>query len=194
MTDEAQICEREGYGALARHAERDDLAAAMAALYEDVDAAVAACKPTCWSRGACCRFRSFGHRLYVTDLEIAYFVRGARAAWRPAADDAACPYQIDGMCTTRVHRPLGCRIYFCDETAQAWQGATYERFLRRLKEMGRQFSVPYRYREWLSALREQDESMWDSAQSSRPIPTVDAVDAARPAPNGVDALSLPVIQ
>lgn len=129
-----------------------EFAPAMKRFYEEVDAAVAAHRPVCANRGACCRFAEAGHRLFVTDVELRYFVEGIETPRGVEAE--ACPYQVGGVCTTRAHRPLGCRIYFCEERSQAWQSAEYERFLARLKELGARFGIPYRYREWLSALRD----------------------------------------
>lgn len=139
----------------------------MAAFYERVDAAIALHGALCRNRGLCCRFAEFGHRLYVTEPERRYFAEGMAAEWRPAdPDQADCPYHVGGVCTARRHRPLGCRIFYCDEAAQAWQGPEYERFLTELKDIGRAFDLPYFYREWLSALRQG--------------PTGQTIDAGRP--------------
>jgi len=136
----------------------------MADFYRRVDATVASHAPVCTNRGLCCKFATFGHRLYVTEPELRYFREGKSQDWRsPAADATDCPYHVGGVCTAREHRPLGCRIYFCDENAQDWQGPDYERFLAELKAIGGAFEMPYSYREWLSALRE-----------ARPDETVDA--------------------
>lgn len=127
----------------------------MADFYDRVDAVVASHSPVCRNRGLCCKFAAFGHRLYVTEPERRFFVNGLAPEWRPAAPDQAdCPYHVGGVCTARQHRPLGCRIFFCEESAQAWQGPVYERFLAELKEIGRELDLPYSYREWLSALRD----------------------------------------
>ena len=127
----------------------------MTELYERVDAVVASHSPVCNNRGLCCKFAAFGHRLYVTEPEIRYFISGLANDWRPADPDRTdCPYQIGGVCTARQHRPLGCRIFFCEERSQAWQGPVYEQFLVELKAIGLALELPYSYREWLSALRE----------------------------------------
>ena len=47
--------------------------AAMESLYALVDAEVSARKPVCINRGECCNFGRFGHRLFVTPAELAYF-------------------------------------------------------------------------------------------------------------------------
>lgn len=135
------------------HVDHDPLAARMSTFYAEVDAAVSARNPACRNRGLCCQFDRFGHRLYVTTVELAYFVRGSREQWRAATDEDRCPYHIAGRCTARQQRPLGCRIFFCEPAAKAWQGPEYERRLTELKDIGAAFSVAYRYTDWLSALR-----------------------------------------
>ncbi len=132
----------------------DAFTEAMQALYAEVDSTVASHSPVCINRGHCCKFDTFGHKLYVTDVELRYFSEGMRSSWIEPTGEARCPYQSGGRCNARERRPLGCRIFFCDPAAQAWQGPAYERFLERLKALGESFSVPYRYSEWLSALRE----------------------------------------
>lgn len=126
----------------------------MAQLYADVDRAVAAKSPACLNRGACCRFEEFGHRLYVSTAELTCFVAGQRDQWRPPHDSGACPYQREGVCTAREHRPLGCRVFFCDPDTTGWQGPIYEEFLAELRRIGDEYGLDYRYVEWLSALTE----------------------------------------
>ena len=90
-------------------AERPAVDAALRDLYAQIDAAVAERGPTCWASGKCCKFDEFGHRLYVTGLEIAWFLNqveqdgaGADAGVRyitafstedayPRADQGRCP-------------------------------------------------------------------------------------------------------
>ena len=38
-------------------------------LYREVDAAVAAAGPVCVASGRCCRFKEYGHVLFVSNLE-----------------------------------------------------------------------------------------------------------------------------
>jgi Fe-S-cluster containining protein len=145
----------------------DAFATAMRDFYADVDASIAAHQPVCINRGDCCKFAAFGHRLYVTDVELAYFVAGEPA--RPVDPAAgACPYQEAGRCTAREHRPLGCRIFFCNENARDWQGPEYERHLDRLKDIGRRFDISYRYREWLSALTQGMDAVPPAPLLTRP--------------------------
>ena len=127
---------------------------AAADLYEQLDAEIAARNPTCVNRGSCCRFGEFGHRLFVTPVELAYFL--AKTGGKGPASDRGgrdnCPYQRDGQCTVREGRPAGCRIFFCDPKAQAWQGPLTERNLRRLKGLHERLDLPYAYLDWMQAL------------------------------------------
>ncbi len=49
------------------------LLAELSALYTELERRIAAHEPVCRNRGVCCRFGAFGHRLYVTTLELVYF-------------------------------------------------------------------------------------------------------------------------
>lgn len=146
----------EGIGGAAEEANRrGPFDQCMVDFYERVDAEVNSHAPICRNRGLCCKFASYGHRMFVTEPERAFFARGMAPEWRPVSPDQTdCPYHVGGVCTARTHRPLGCRVFFCDESAQEWQGPIYERFLTELKQIGQDFDMPYAYREWLSALAE----------------------------------------
>ena len=66
----------------------------------------------------------------------------------------ACPYQVEGLCSTHTIRPLGCRVFFCQAGTEAWQQDLYESFLRRLTRLHEQLDVPYRYMDWIAGLEE----------------------------------------
>ncbi len=137
-------------------------------LFGELDRRVAAHQPTCRNRGVCCKFGAFGHKLYVTTLELAYFhanhperfpLGGADASRRESAtthntdsQDHTCPFQEDGLCTTREGRPVGCRVFFCESADEGWQGEVTEWALAQLRELHERFGVSYSYVEWLSAL------------------------------------------
>ncbi|MEM7625266.1 MAG: hypothetical protein AAF333_06530 [Planctomycetota bacterium] len=142
---------------------------ALRGLYAEIDAAVAARGPTCWTSGRCCKFDDFGHRLYVTGLEIAWFLRQVQTTPvnpEPASETSgvrlpqfaehpgACPYQVDGLCSTHTVRPLGCRIFFCQQGTEAWQQDLYEEFLRRLRFLHDEHGLEYRYMDWIAGLDE----------------------------------------
>jgi len=133
------------------------VAEALNDLRNMVDRAVADRQPVCEASGRCCRFESFGHRLFVTGLEAAHVVRSLTSDRVRAATDVAegaCQLQHGGRCSIHETRPLGCRIFFCDPTADAWQQRLYESMQRTIRTIHDTHALPYRYMEWRAALRE----------------------------------------
>jgi Fe-S-cluster containining protein len=141
---------REVYAA----AGRSEVRAAVESIYTDLQHKIDTRKPICSTSGRCCRFEEFGHRLYVTTMELATFVYGLEMSppkpqlW----DGTGCPFQIQGLCSAHPIRPFGCRIFFCDSTSTAWQHEQYEYFHAQLKSLHGSLDVPYRYLEWRGAL------------------------------------------
>lgn len=147
---------------------------AVTAVYQALAEAIDTRRPLCRASGDCCRFEAWGHRLYVTTLELAKFVaerqalvaeqtEGCRSGRslavlteRPVAswDGTGCPFQVQGLCSVHGIRPFGCRIFFCDATSTAWQHEQYERLHSRLREAHDAVGAPYHYVEWRYALRE----------------------------------------
>lgn len=143
-------------------AARAEVAEAVGAVYTQLQGEVEQRKPACAVSGRCCRFEEYGHRLFVTTIELAAFVRGLadlpaehRARLNGAAADwdrTGCPFQLARLCGVHGIRPFGCRIYFCDPTAQEWQQDVYERLHAQLKAEHERLGVPYFYLEWRGAL------------------------------------------
>ena len=164
---------------------RDDISEAVAAILAEAEADIAARRPVCKASGRCCKFEAYGHRMYVTGVELLHFGRVERVGENEGdfgntlkgglrTEDTlkvelhavslpqffagekfeGCPYQVGGLCTARQGRPLGCRVYFCDENAQAWQSEVYEKYHAKLKAVHEKFGVAYRYVEWRAGLRE----------------------------------------
>lgn len=138
-------------------AQRTDVAHALEAIYVMISDAIEARRPVCDASGRCCNFKQHGHLLYVTGLEAAYLV--ARRAERHTISDVEsaiergdCPFLIGKMCDAHAIKPSGCRIYFCDPTAQEWQHDLYERSAKMLRELHDRFGIEYRYGEWRSLL------------------------------------------
>lgn len=155
---------------------RNELLSAVRDFYAEVDREVASRGPTCWNKGACCRFGAYGHRLYVTTLELVYYL--ALGGLDEHADDASgarqgaeqalpvlheiqqetmagdtCPHAHGGICHVRQRRPMGCRVFFCDPAAQGWQNPLSEALLGRLRVIHDELNVPYMYVDWMSAMR-----------------------------------------
>ena len=111
----------------------------------ELDAAVAAHGPVCELSGRCCRFREYGHTLFLSAPEAALLL--AEPPPRLArSTTATCPWQdLDGRCTAREARPLGCRVYFCDPAFEAHAPELTEQFLGQLKQEAARHDWPWDY-------------------------------------------------
>ncbi len=105
-------------------------------LYRQVDQEVAAAGPVCLASGRCCRFKEYGHVLFLSNLEAEVLLTSAPRYELPVTTDF-CPFQQGNLCTAREPRPLGCRIYYCDPNYQEKASELSERSLQRLKELAR---------------------------------------------------------
>lgn len=145
-------------------ARRSDVSEVMRQFYAEADGRIAEQAATCWNKGQCCRFGEFGHRLYVTAMEVAYYLGGCDApahagrlnrphATIPVVTEDVCPHAYGGTCHARDRRPLGCRIFFCDLAAQQWQSPLMETLLARLRVLHDTLGVRYFYADWMIVLR-----------------------------------------
>jgi Fe-S-cluster containining protein len=134
-------------------ARRPEVADAIRQLYADVQQAIDARKPVCVMSGRCCRFEEFGHRLFVTTMEMGAFVAQQPSASLEAWDGTGCVFQKNKLCSVHTVRPFGCRMFFCDATSTEWQNEQYELFHSRIKSLHQSLGVPYFYVEWRAALR-----------------------------------------
>ena len=126
----------------------------LAAIYRDLAADVAAAGPVCELSGRCCRFKEYGHTLFISRPEAeALLAEGLPA--NAVIDDAGCPFQIDGLCTARDRRPLGCRVYYCDARYAGTGEALSERYVKRLKQLHEETGVPWDYRPLARFLEER---------------------------------------
>jgi hypothetical protein len=113
-------------------------------MYQEVDREVAAAGPVCVASGRCCRFKEYGHVLFLSGLEADVLLHDAPPHERPVTPDF-CPFQKGNLCTAREPRPLGCRVYYCDPNYQETGVAISEKHLRRLKDLADAAGVPWRY-------------------------------------------------
>jgi hypothetical protein len=113
-------------------------------LYHEVDRAVAAAGPVCVASGRCCRFKEYGHVLYLSNLEAEVLVSAAPPCEGPVTPDF-CPFQQGNLCTAREPRPLACRVYYCDPHYQETGNRITETYLRRLKELAEAHGVGWQY-------------------------------------------------
>jgi hypothetical protein len=114
-------------------------------LYREVDRDVAAAGPVCVASGRCCRFREYGHTLFLSGLEADVLLAGAPPYDPETVTADFCPFQKATLCTAREPRPLGCRVFFCDPAYQETAGRITETYLRRLKELAEEHGVAWRY-------------------------------------------------
>src|SRR5437868_5530411 len=122
----------------------DELCRRVLELYREVDRAVQAAGPVCVASGRCCRFKEYGHTLFVSSLEADVLLANAPSFEQPVTSDF-CPFQEENLCTAREPRPLGCRVYYCDLDYQETGNRLSERFLRQLKALASEFGVEWRY-------------------------------------------------
>jgi len=143
-----------------RRALANGAAAQLESIYADAARAIADRAPACWASGRCCNFDAFGHRLYTTGLEAAYCVdRWNQRETTPltvgavnaAVARGGCPFQQSNLCHAHDIKPLACRLFFCDRTADEWQSATLERLHAEIKAIHND-SIPYEYAEWRTLL------------------------------------------
>src|SRR3954467_1362959 len=113
-------------------------------LYREVDRAVAAAGPVCVASGRCCRFKEYGHTLFLTTLEADALLAAAPPYDGPVTAEF-CPFQKGNLCTAREPRPLGCRVYYCDPAYQETMTAITDRYLRRLKDLADEHGTGWRY-------------------------------------------------
>ncbi|MBX3361422.1 MAG: YkgJ family cysteine cluster protein [Phycisphaeraceae bacterium] len=145
-----------------RQANEPAVVAELEAIYAEVAREITTRGPACWASGRCCNFEKTGHRLYTTGLEAAYtVVRLARLAEprgltgadvEQARASGGCPFQERNLCGVHPVRPLGCRVYFCDRTAQEWQFDLTERGMVRIRELHDRYGIVYAYAEWRELL------------------------------------------
>lgn len=131
-------------------------------LYDDLSRDIALAAPVCDLSGRCCRFREYGHTLFLSRPEAELLLSDGIPE-HATIDDASCPFQIGGLCTARERRPLGCRVYYCDANYQEFGRDLSERYVARLKGLHVEAGEGWEYRPLLHFLNE-------FAVRSRPLP------------------------
>jgi hypothetical protein len=129
-------------------------------IYREADREVQAAGPVCVASGRCCRFKEYGHVLYISNLEAEVLLDAAPPYEGPVSPDF-CPFQKDKLCTAREPRPLGCRVYYCDPNYQETGNAITEKYLGRLKELAQELGVEWRYAPlhvFLNEAKEKEEA------------------------------------
>jgi Fe-S-cluster containining protein len=125
----------------------------LLAICDDLAADIARAAPVCELSGRCCRFKEYGHTLFLSRPEAEQLLEQGLPE-NANVDETGCPFQIDGLCTARDRRPLGCRVYYCDSNYAGVGEVLSERYLRRLKELHDETGTPWEYRPLHVFLRE----------------------------------------
>src|SRR4051794_8821227 len=132
------------------------------AMYAEVDRAVADAGPVCVASGRCCRFREYGHTLFLSNLEAEILLEAAPPYAPPVSSDG-CPFQKGNLCNAREPRPLGCRVYYCDPTYQETANQLTETYLHRLKELAREHNIGWCYAPLHHFLNHPEQATTDPA-------------------------------
>lgn len=133
----------------------EDVRRHLPALYEDLARDIAAEAPVCEVSGRCCRFKEFGHTLFLSRPESEELL--ARGLPEGAViTEESCPFQVNGLCTARENRPLACRIFFCDPNYAETSVHLSERYIARLKQLHNATETEWEYRRLHEFLREAE--------------------------------------
>ena len=118
-------------------------------LYETLDAQLRNLELTCRACGDCCDLNRFGHELWLSNLELAYLLDSAEPG--SCSVDGVCPYRLEGKCTARIGRALGCRVFHCDLDAASMESIT-EAYLEKLRKIASAHGLNIEYGELSSSL------------------------------------------
>lgn len=121
-------------------------------IYRRVDQEIASSGVCCWLRGQCCDFEANDHVLYASSAELAYVLEGHPEPFEPTGVE--CPFWVDGLCTERRRRPLGCRTYYCDERYREPLEAICEKYHGEVRELSERHGITYRYAPFVASLRD----------------------------------------
>jgi hypothetical protein len=139
-------------------------------IYADVDHDVAAAGPVCVASGRCCRFKEYGHVLFLSNLEADVLLAGAPPYDPQTVTADFCPFQEGKLCTAREPRPLACRVYYCDPNYQKTASELTEKYLRRLKQLADEHGASWRYAPLHRFLAEPELARTDETDSPGETP------------------------
>jgi hypothetical protein len=97
---------------------------------------------SCSGCGQCCEYEKYGHRIYISNLELMYlksFIPNL-----PPVTDGKCPFAKDNKCTVRDYRFGACRIFFCKADAN-FQQQLSEDFIKQIKILSDNHNLQYQY-------------------------------------------------
>ncbi len=107
----------------------------------------------CLGGGACCKFDLTGQKLYASSGELALLcLQPPPSATRHRP--GRCCYQRGPRCAARNRRPLGCRMFFCQNHPGKNFVPHYESYHRLIRHLHQKYCLPYVYVDALSAMRQ----------------------------------------
>ncbi|MBI9018549.1 MAG: YkgJ family cysteine cluster protein [Phycisphaerae bacterium] len=123
-------------------------------LYGNLNEYIESAGGTCNNCGRCCDFENYGHRLYVTTLEMLYFWGNLKKEGIEPLEVAKglCSYQGKDGCLAHKYRPTGCRIFYCQGLPDEFQHELSERILMRLRALHQRHGAAYLYTDLLTWL------------------------------------------
>jgi len=132
-------------------------------IYDELAQELAELSPVCKASGNCCDFPNYDHTLFCTTVEAERLL-----AITPIAEHLErtqtelCPYWVERRCTAREGRPLGCRVFFCDEVYKSEHSQrVYEKYHAKLRELIESCGESYAYVPMVSAInRKLIEDRW----------------------------------
>lgn len=136
---------------------------AIGELYADLERELNVLNPACEASGRCCDFPNFDHTLFCTTVEAErlFHLHPFEQAQGQRGGEL-CPYWVERRCTAREGRPLGCRVFYCDEAYQeAHSQRIYESYHQRLSKLIADAGLEYAYVPMVSAInRKVAEDRW----------------------------------
>jgi Fe-S-cluster containining protein len=128
---------------------------AVERIYSSLEAELLQTPDKCSACGKCCDFESFGHKLYITTPELAYFraMLAKHKIFILPMMPGVCPYRKDGKCSVYPWRFASCRIFNCTGDTDL-QSRLSEKMIRQMKQICLQESLSYRYLDLKTALNQ----------------------------------------
>lgn len=115
-------------------------------IYDALAEDLARLAPVCDLSGRCCRFKEYGHRLYLSRTEAELLLSEGLPEGATISEEG-CPFQIGLLCTAREKRPFGCRVYYCDPQYAGQAEMLSEKYLAELRALHVESGAPWEYGE-----------------------------------------------
>ncbi len=137
------------------HLDWDNADASLEQIYHFIYERLSTQGNQCENCGSCCHFKAYGHKLYVTTVEVLFFLRHINNDNNWLLDNLSplkCPAGCADGCREYDHRPAGCRIFYCQSISNDYQYELTEQVLRNLRQLHNELDAPYLYADWMAWL------------------------------------------